>query len=199
MSVRRGFFVNSGGILDLLKAAVKGTSSLIASAFVHIESLDKTFTIVDTAVLLANLHSSLLNRVKALNLDLLKAVHSTNSFILRASFHIHSLDQALAKVYGAVLLAYLLSVLDGLNLFHNWDIVLGNKSDTLEAFKSACSFVTCALIHIESLDKTFTIVNTAVLLAYLHGGCLNCHGIVMVLVIMRMAAVAHDLNLFETV
>jgi len=92
------------------------------------------------------------------NLNTLEAVKSASSFLLKAGLHIEGLDQALAVIDTAVLLAFLSSGL--LNVVIEW-----LNSDSLEAFKGTSAFLFEALRNISSQNNALAHINGTVLLA----------------------------------
>ena len=81
----------------------------------------------------------------------------------KARFEVTSLDETLAKVQTAVLLA------DSDLIVSNFDLRISwlNKLSSLKTVKSTGSLILCACINVKSGDKAFSIVNSTVLLANL--------------------------------
>jgi hypothetical protein len=155
--------------------ALEGAGCLFPYALRWVSSQDDALAHVNSAVLLAlPLLTSLNMRNDGLvplgnELDSLEAIECAGSFLLEAGLHVESLDEALASVDGAVLLAHLSGALDSRSVVPVAGTMLVTlNGETLEAIEGAGGFLLQAELHISLEDQAFSIVDAAVLLADAH-------------------------------
>ena len=102
-------------------------------------------------------------------LDSLEAIECAGSFLLEAGLHVEGLNEALASVDGAVLLAHLSGALDSRSVVPVAGTMLVTLNcETLEAIEGAGGFLLQAELHVSLEDQAFSIVDAAVLLADTH-------------------------------
>ena len=154
--------------------AVESASSLLLGASGHVEGGDKTLSVVDGAVLLADTHFLRLGNAQVLrwgitviSWEFLKALKSTGSLDLGASLEVKSGDNACAIIDSASLFASATLSVILFRFFLDFNLErLG--LDTLKAVKSARSLLLGARVNVEGGDEALAIIDAAVLLADAH-------------------------------
>ena len=103
-------------------------------------------------------------------LDSLEAIECAGSFLLEAGLHVKGLNEALASVDSAVLLAYLGFIAPDSRTVMSVvrTMLMTLNGETLEAIEGTCSFLLKTELHVSLEDQAFSVVDAAVLLADAH-------------------------------